>query len=156
MTIERLIKEAYFKDEPTKPVEVMEMQKIAKALNTASSIPYKPETYEAACGIMKIASQAFENLVNALETEKKKSSELEKMSGVRDILDDMLDRGLISKDDIQVKTSALMKKNNNELEVVKEAIKLAGANLNGNGLFDSDAGVSGTSTSPRSMFDGII
>ena len=148
MIIERLIKEAYFKDEPAKPSAPGDFQKIAKVLNTASSLPYKPETYEAACGIMKIASQAFEELV-------KKASELEKLSEVREIIDDMLDRGLISREDIQEKTSAFMKKNNNELEVVKEAIKIAGANLNTNNLFDSDPGPVGTSTS-KSMFDGII
>lgn len=147
MTIERLIKEAYFKEEAAKPVPTNDLQKIAKVLNTASSMPYRPETYEAACGIMKIASQAFDELL-------KKSSELEKMSEVRSILDDMLDRGLISKEDVQVKTSALMKKNENELEVVREAIKLASAG--GNGLFDSEPGTVGTSTSPKSMFEGII
>jgi hypothetical protein len=149
MTIEGLIKEAYFKEEAAKPVPTSDLQKIAKVLNTAATLPYRPETYEAACGIMKIASQAFDDLL-------RKNTELEKLSGVREIIDDMFERGMISKDDIQEKTSALMKKNDNELEVVKEAIKLAGANLNTNGLFDSDPGTIGTSTSQRSMFDSVL
>lgn len=147
MTIETLIKEAYFKDEAAKPVPASDMQKIAKVLNTASALPYRPETYEAACGIMKIASQAFDSLLE-------KNSKLEKLSAVRDLIDDMFERGLIAKDDIQEKTAALIKKNDKELEVVREAIKLAS---NTNGLFDSDPGTVGTSTSQsRSMFDNVI
>ena len=147
MTIEHLIKDAYFKEEGSKPVPTGDMQKIAKVLNTASNLPYRPETYEAACGIMKIASQAFDDLL-------KKNAQLEKLSGVRDLIDDMFERGLISKADIQEKTATLMKKNENELEVVREAIKLAS---NTNGLFDSDPGPVGTSTSQnRSMFDNVI
>lgn len=144
MTIEGLIKEAYFPNEETVKSD-SDFEKIAKALNTASSIPYQPHTYEAACGIMKIASQAFEGLL-------KKNQDLEKLSAVRDILDDMIDRGMISKEDVHTKTAALMKKNDRELEVFKEAVKLASVKT-GN-IFESET--STISTNQKSMFEDVI
>ena len=154
MTIESLIKEAYFINPAPKQMKAEEMQKIAKALDKISSLPYKPEAHEAVCGVMKIASQALENMVSALELEQKKSSNLEKLSGIRGIVDDMLEHGLISKQDVQIKTSALMKKTDRELEIVKEAICLAGSNLNGNSLFTDSDQTSGTSN--KSIFAGVL
>jgi hypothetical protein len=142
-TIEGLIKEACFPEE--KQNDQGNLEKIAKALNSASSIPYRADTYEAACGIMKIASQAFDGLL-------KKASELEKMSEVREVIDDMLDRGMISREDVQTKTAALIKKNGHELEVFKEAIKLASAKSNS--LFESDQPE--ISNVRKSMFEEVL
>lgn len=146
MTIESLIKEAYFKEEKPE-ANLGEMQKIAKALNRVASLPYNESAHDAVCGIMKIASEAFESLVN-------KTSELEKVSEVRGMIDEMLDRGLISKEDVLSKTSALLKKNDHELEIVKEAMEMVGSNNTSSGIFDPEPSV--MSNVRREMFDGII
>lgn len=120
MTVESLIREAYKLEKTASKAEntsIGQMKKIATSLEKISSLPYKAEAYEAICGIMKIASQVIEEAVGKVE-------ELNKVSEVRGMIDEMLDRGLISKDDIQEKTSALLKKNERELEITKEAMAM--------------------------------
>lgn len=144
-TIESLIKEAYFKDE--QPMnEKGDFEKVASALNKAASSSFSPESYEAARGIIKVASHAFSSLL-------KKNQELEKLSAVREIIDDMIDRGLASRDDVNEKTASLMNKNEHEIEVFKEAIKLASVKSMSmfDGLVSSD-----TSTNPKTMFENVI
>ena len=146
MTIESLIKEAYFADVKVE-ANIGEMQKIAKALNRVASLPYNESAHDAVCGILKIASEAFDSLVS-------KSSTLEKVAEVRGIIDEMLDRGLISKEDVREKTAVLLKKNAHELEIVKEAMMLVGVNNQNSGIFDSET--AGAINAGREMFDGLI
>ena len=146
MTIEGLIKEAYFKEQAPVVAPADEMQKIATALNRVASLPYNEAAHDAVCGVLKIAAAAFDKLVV-------KTSEMEKVSEVRGIIDEMLDRGMISKEDINVKTSALLKKNNHELEIVKEAMELAGSNLSA-GVFDS--GPVSMSNEKREIFQEVF
>ena len=144
-TIESLIKEASASKLP-ETQEQGDFTKIAQALNSASRASYTPEVYEATRGIMKIAASAFDSLME-------KVSSLEKISAVREVVDEMLDRGIISKIDVSEKTAELMKKNEHELEVVKEAIKLASMN-NGYSLGSlDDNNVSGYK---KSIFEGVI
>jgi hypothetical protein len=112
-----------------------------------ASLPYNEAAHDAVCGILKIASEAFDGLVS-------KSSTLEKVSEVRGIIDEMLDRGLISKEDVREKTAVLLKKNEHELEIVKEAMSLVGTNNQNSGIFDSET--AGAINAGREMFDGLI
>jgi polyhydroxyalkanoate synthesis regulator phasin len=161
--IEELVREAYqdaFKGvakTASAKVDFDKARKVTQTLNKFASLPYKPEAYEAICGIMKIASELFEEALSALEAETTKAAELEKVSEVRVLIDEMLERGLISKEDVQEKISALIKKSSHELEVVKEAVGLASTGSATN-LFDGGQEKTASAEAPtkREMFEGCI
>lgn len=151
MTVEGLIREAYKLEKTAsvkpEPTSAERMKKLASSLEKVASLPYNAEAYEAVCGIMKIASQVINEAVDKVE-------ELSKVSEVRGIIDEMLDRGLISKDDIQEKTSALLKKNERELEITKEAMSMT--KTSGAFMIDgADQATTGQSSKPGIFGDTI-
>jgi hypothetical protein len=129
--------------------------KIAQGLSKVASFPYKEEAYQSTKEMMKIASQCIESMVHNLEESQARVQELEKAASVRNLLDDMLNAGMTDDSDVHEKIAELSKKTPRELEVIKEAIKLA-AHGKGMRFFEEAKDSDGSSMVKRGMFDDII
>ena len=165
MTIEDLVRESYQdsleagseKTASKKSMDLGEFGRISESLSKVASLPYKEEAYGAVCGIMKLASQSIGGFLTEYKKQSEKVKELEKISEIRGLIDEMIENGHISKFDVQEKTAALLKKSYSEIEVVKEAIKLAnksvGANIFSAAEQEKTASVPGEKAG---MFDTVI
>ena len=120
---------------------------IAEGLSKVASLPYDPSTYHALQGMLKIASEAIVRMDNNLK-------DLEKKAEVRIIIDDMVEHGLTDEFDVEEKVASLLKKTPEELNTVKEAIKLSSVIVQGN-LFD-EMDKTAASTAKKEMFEGIL
>ena len=157
MVLERLIRDAYsdvFAKTASKNVDAVEVKKVSQSLMKLSGLQYKPEVYEAICGIIKIASETIDNLYAAFESERTKINEMEKTSQVRELIDEMIESGIVSKDEAQEKVAILLKKSDKQLEVVREAMKLASNGLMSS--FDSDPASPSIQQNKQGMFDAVI
>jgi len=133
-----------------------EAKKVSGYLLKLASYPLKESTYDATKGIMKIASESLTSALSLLNDQAKTIEKLEKSAQVRSIIDSMRSKSLIDDYDIPEKIAEYIKKDKRELEIVKEAIKLADRSSS-NRLFDNEsektASVSGGTSG---MFDGVI
>lgn len=131
-----------------------EANKVSEYLLKLSSYPYKENTYDATKNIMKIASDSLKGALESIQEKNKKIGELEKVSEVRNVVDLMVEKGIVNEYNAHEKVSELVQKNEKELEIVKEAINLSDSSSN-NIFFDKDSSGSDTSVK-RTMFDGVV
>ena len=143
-TVEKLVRSAYadvFKDEVVKTasatVNTEDVKKVSRGLLKVASQSYSPQAHDAVCEMMKIASTTLDGVLSFFESERSKVSSLEKVSEVRGIIDEMLERGMIDKSGVHEKTSELLKKDSHKLEIVKEAMCLV-SDKSGYGSVDSN------------------
>jgi hypothetical protein len=120
---------------------------IADGLSKVASLPYNPSTYQALQSMLKIASESIVKMDSELKG-------LEKKAEVRIIVDDLIENGLTDEFDVEEKVASLLKKSSEELNTVKEAIKLSSVIVQGN-LFDG-MDKAASSASRKEMFEGIL
>jgi len=164
-TVESLIKEAYqefsggtVKVASEKTLDLDGAKKISESLIKVASLPYNKSAYDAVCGIMKLAASSLSGALDELQKNKERTEELEKISTVRGLIDEMLDNSIISRFDIMEKTAALLKKNKHELSIVKEAM-LMSANTGGKNIFVDSSDIeklASASGGKTGIFDDVI
>jgi len=134
-----------------------EAKKISDGLAKVASFPCNEEVYTSVQEMMKIASECLAYTTETLNSAQERNAGLEKAAQVRLILDNLIHSGLVSDDsDVEEKIAELMKKDENGLEIVKEAIKIA---QNGEGesmIFDKVANEQHPSSEKKGMFDGVL
>jgi len=138
---------------------IEDASKISDGLMKVASLPYKEDVYKSTQEIMKIAADCLRSVCDALNTVQAKKDELEKISHVRGLIDQMIDGGIVDDSEIEEKIASLAKKSPHDLEVIQEAIKLA-KNSNGvNSFFDMEKASGDEKQMPmekRGMFDDVI
>jgi len=132
-----------------------DIKKISGYLIKCASYAYNPESYKATCGIMKIAGESMSKAIDEIEKIANKVNQLEKASKVRGIIDDMREKELIDDYDTQEKVAELLKKDDRELEIVKEAMKMAGQSQK-NIFFQESEKTASNKTEKPGMFDNVI
>lgn len=136
-----------------------EATRISQGLTKIATLPYKAEAFQSTQEMMKIAAECLGALVQKLESTTQQVANFEKAASVRVLIDTMVDNGLIDKDDVQEKVAELVQKSDRELEIVKEAIKLASRRDRAGGIFEFDKTASDgpvKSDDKRGMFDGVL
>jgi hypothetical protein len=121
---------------------------IAEGLSKVASLPYNPATYQALQGMLKIASEALVSLDKDLKS-------MEKKAEVRTIVDDLIEHGLTDEYDVEEKIATLLDKTPEELNTVKEAIKLSSVIIQGE-LFEGMDKSSSLQSRKKEMFEGIL
>jgi hypothetical protein len=160
-TVEQLIREAAGLDAvkiektASKSIDLNEAKKVSTGLQKLASLPYKEDVYNSVKEIMKIASESIDSMVAELSEKTAELENLVKVSEVREIIDTMIDKGIIGKHDIQEKTAELIKKSGRDLEIVKEAIMLNGTASKNIFFEDSEKTASVSPDSKRGIFDGV-
>jgi hypothetical protein len=160
-TVEQLIRKAAGLN--TKGIEKVASEKIDKAeakkisigLMKVASLPYKEAAYNSVQEIMKIASASLDSLLNELDDRDNKINQLTKVAEVRGVIDSMIDRKLIEHSDIQIKTAELLKKNEHDLEIIKEAIAL-GSITSKNIFFEEVEKTASDKIEKRGIFDSVL
>lgn len=139
--------------------DLAEAKKVSDGLSKIASYQYNPEVYGNVQEIMKIAARCIQSLCSALEADKQRIGTLEKTAEVRAILDDMISFGFVSNEDITEKVAELLKKTPQDIEIVKEAMKLSVKGKEGGNMFfdmEKDAGDSSNKSEKKGMFDDVI
>ena len=148
-----VIKTAELKNDSTPNID--DAKKISDGLAKIASIPYSEKSYSSVQEIMKIASQCIGKLLSSLESTKVKASEFEKAAEVRVLLDDMINSGSVDEFNIHEKIAELMKKDERDLDIIKEATKMVKGGREGNIFFEieKDAEIL---PEKKGMFSGIL
>jgi hypothetical protein len=136
--------------------DASEAVKIASGLAKIASYPYSEQVYNSVQEMMKMASECLSNLKSAFDRVEKEKCELQKMAEVRCVVEDMALNGMIGEHEIREKVAELMQKNNHQLEVIKEATKLASGGKSINVFFNEDTPQSSKGMTKRGMFDPIL
>jgi hypothetical protein len=160
-SISRLILDNMSMDKTASPKtekvsDIEEARKVSSGLAKVASYPYKEESFHAIQEIMKIASAEMKDLIGSLEAAQSRNSELEKVSEVRVLIEDMAKIGYVEEHNVEEKIAELLTKDKNQLSVVKEAVKMASGGKQGNVFFELEKDAE---TGPREklgMFDGVI
>ena len=152
LIIENLVREACDAgrgvEKTASPVEHNDIGKLAEYLEKAAALPYESSTREAIAGLMKLASTELQKM-------KDEVAYLTKVATIRSMIDDMVEIGLISKSDVFEKSAELIKKDERGLEIVKEAMHLAGSKARN--IFDASEDSSGSGPAQkREMFEGCF
>jgi len=137
-------------------VDPQAVAKIADGLDKVASYEYNSQVYQNVQEMMKIASSCIRNLKSAFEDSLEKQAQLEKAAEIRVIVEDMALQGFLGEHDVHEKVAELMSQSKERLEIVKEAIKLAGSGKSTNIFFNDEPSISKTASSKRGMFDSII
>ena len=90
---------------------------ISDGLEKVASYSLNGSTETSVKEIMKIASGCIKGLVSKIE-------EMNKVASVTSLADSMLEKGMIDNASLQDKVAELMKKDDRELSIIKEAINL--------------------------------
>jgi len=133
-----------------------EAKKISEGLFKIASYPYNENVYGSIQEIMKIASNCISSLLQTLKTSNSQVVELEKAAEIRCLLDDMIKNGLVSDNNVEEKIAELMKKDHNNLLILKEAIKLANNKESESLIFEQNTNEGSKSRIKRGIFDGIL
>jgi hypothetical protein len=159
-TIENLVREACDAgrgvEKTASSVVKNDVGKLVEYLEKAAALPYEPDAREAIAGLMKLASKTIESETVELQKMKDEVAYLTKVATIRSMIDGMIEIGLINQSDVFEKSSELIKKDDRGLEIVKEAMHLAGSRAKN--IFDDaseDSGV-GAPGKKREMFEGCF
>ena len=136
--------------------DVQEAMKISSGLAKVSSYPYKEEAFTAIQEIMKIASLEIKDLIGSLEAAQSRNSELEKVSEVRVLIEDMASVGYVEDHDVEEKIAELLTKDANQLAIIKEAVKMASGSKQENVFFELEKDAETGPTEKIGMFDSVI
>lgn len=133
-----------------------EAAKISVGLAKIASYPCNEEVYGSVQEIMKTAADCINSVAETLKSVQERNSGLEKAAEVRVLLDGMITSGVVDEINLEEKIAELMKKDQNGLEVVKEAVKLAhgkGESL----IFDKVANETSPGKEDKGgMFAGVV
>jgi hypothetical protein len=157
-TVEQLIREAAGLNAgvvkvASKKADKNEAKKISEGLMKIAALPYKEEVHNSIKEIMKLASGSIDTLISDIVEKDEKINHLTKIAEIRGIVDSMLDKNLIEKNEIQEKTAELLKKSEHEIEIVKEAIALG--SISSKNIFFETEKTASVSYIKRGMFDGV-
>jgi len=137
-------------------IDPQEVTKIADGLEKVSSYEYNAQVYQNVQEMMKMASACIRNLKSAFENSLEKQAQLEKAAEVRLIVEDMALQGFLGEHEVQEKVAELINQSKERLEIVKEAIKLAGSGKSTNIFFNDEPSTSKTASMKRGIFDSVI
>jgi hypothetical protein len=132
-----------------------EVIKISQGLEKVASYDYSPETYSSLIGMMKIASKCKNSMDSELSNVRESVQELEKKAEIRIIIDDMVENGLTDSFDVEEKVASLLKKDDSELKMVKEAMSLA-INMSSGNFFEDMDKTASASNRRKEIFEGIL
>jgi len=134
-----------------------EAKKISAGLIKVASFPCNEDVYDSVQEIMKIAAECINSVSESLKSVQERNDGLEKAAEVRCLLDDMIRFGIVDESGVEEKVAELMNKEKRELDVIKEATKIA---QNGKGeslIFDKVANEQpGGKSEKRGMFDSVL
>ena len=130
-----------------------EITKISQGLEKVASLPHNPDTYPYLMGMLKVASKCINSMSTELSQVKESVNQLEKKAEVRAIIEDMVNHGMTDEFDVEEKVAKLLSKDVQQINTIKEAIKLSASIRHGN-LFDDFE--KGTASSKQGMFDGLL
>ena len=134
---------------------VDDAQRISKGLLKVAGFPHQEETYTSVQEMMKIASRYMTNLSSAFKSVQSRNSDLEKAAEVRELIDEIANVGGVDEFSVREKIAELMSKTPRELEIIKEATKMFQNGKEGNTFFEIEKTSSVSSSSRRSIFDGV-
>jgi hypothetical protein len=137
-------------------IDLNEAKKISEGLFKIASYPYNKNVYGSIQEIMKIASKCISSLLQTLQTSNLQVVELEKSAEIRCLLSDMIKNGLVSNNNLEEKIAELMKKDDKNLLILKEAIKLANNKESESLIFEQNTNEGSKSRIKRGIFDGIL
>jgi len=155
LILEHLQTEKTASKKTDKSVCVEDAKKISEGLSKVASLPYKKEAFNSLQELMKIASEYLGNFAETFKSVQSRNSELEKAAEVRVIMDDMVRIGQVDQYTVEEKIAELMNKSVNELEIVKEAMKMIENGKNGNMFFELEKDAT-ASEGKRGMFDSVL
>jgi hypothetical protein len=155
LILEQIQTEKTAEKKPAGKVCVEDARRISKGLFKVAGLPYKEKVFHSVQEMMKIASKYMEDLVISLESVRKRNSDLEKVAEVRAIMDDMLKIGQVDQYSVEEKVAELMKKDQKELEIIKEAMKMIENGKDGNVFFELEKEAS-ASGGKKGMFDNLL
>jgi len=134
-----------------------EAKKISTGLAKVASFPCNEEVYGSVQEIMKVAANCIDSLSETLKSVEERNTGLEKAAEVRCLLDDMIRYGVVDETDVEEKVAELMKKDGKNLEIIKEATKIAQSGKGESLIFEKTANETPDGkTVKRGMFDGVI
>lgn len=165
-TVEKLIRDAVSELEVTEKVASSafskpEAEKVSQGLAKVAGFKYAAikdrvvideKAYNSTCEIMKIASGVIDETVAEIDKVNERVKSLEKVAEIRGMIDELLDTGQIDRSEVQEKTAEFLKKDEREIEIVKEAMNLISKGAKN--FFESDD--ADGALEKRGMFDSVI
>jgi len=136
--------------------DVKDAVKISQGLTKIASMPYREEVYSNVQEMIKIAAECIEEIGNRLEVEQSKSLNLEKAAEVRILLDDMINNGMVNKDNIEEKVAELIKKDDKDLSIIKAAVELTNNKEGVNIFFEASQSNIEKTAGRRGIFDSVM
>ena len=141
--------------EKTASISFNGASQISEGLNKVASLPYNEMSHESVREMMKTAANYIDSMLGSLKSYEKRASDMEKVAEVRCVIDDMLRLGMIGSHDVHEKVAELAQKSPRDIEVIKEAMKLAQSTKASNIFFENDNEKT-ASSEKRGMFDEVI
>lgn len=135
---------------------VDDAKKISEGLNKIAEYPYKEDVYKNVQEMMKMASECINDITGSLESVQRRNSDLEKVAEIRTIIDDMVNMGQVDEYNAHEKIAELVNKSQNELDIIKEAMKMVQNGNEGNVFFEIEKEASADNSTKKGMFDGVI
>ena len=134
-----------------------EAMQISAGLAKVASYPCNEKVYGSIQEIMKTAAECINHVSETLKSVQERNTGLEKAAEVRCLIDEMMRLGVIDDEGVEEKIAELMKKDDQGLAVVKEAVKFAQSGKGESLIFDKAAndGPAGKEAK-RGMFDGVV
>jgi len=139
-----------------KSADVSEARKISSGLNKVAGLTLREEAHDSIKEMMKMASECITDLVNSLESVEDRNSGLEKAAGIRILIDDMINRGQVDEYNAKEKIAELMSKDDNQILIIKEAMKMIENGKEGNIFFELDKEAAAEEGSKLGMFGNIL
>lgn len=122
---------------------------ISDGLEKVASFSLNETTEVSVKEIMKIASTCIKGLVT-------KITEMNKEAAVTSLAESMINKGMIDNASLHDKVAELMKKDERELSIIKEAINLFNDQSLSLSLFEKQASTPATKTSKPGMFATVM
>lgn len=135
---------------------VDEAKQIAFGLAKVAVFPCNEKVYDSVQEIMKTASECMTDVIMTLDSVQKRNEDLEKAAEVKCLMDQLISSGMVDDGDIEDKVAELMKKDQNDLNIIKEAIKIAQSGNRESLLFDNNHEEISKTGSKRGIFEGVI
>jgi hypothetical protein len=147
VNIQRIINEIVSGHEKTSSAHYTPVEVVSTLEKIASSETVVNNSFS---DIVKIAADTITSLANRQET-------LEKAAEVRELLDSMVDNGLINDSGIEKKANELMSKSTDEINIVKEAVSMISDSTDANSFFDEELQkTASTNSGTGGMFGSVI
>ena len=124
--VQRLLEKHAQNSVPSEPTDLTKLSSGLKHIHELTNQEFQIEKMaDATRGIVGIAIESVEKVASEVLDLKAKNEILEKAAEVREIIDSMLEKGVLGQDAAHEKIAELMDKTTYDLQVVKEATKMA-------------------------------